>query len=199
LLTVAALAGRCQAQIEVKPAQIEVQPVPIDPKQIQIQPLPGQPVPFGGPMALPGITLLQDKGVRKELKLSDAQVTKLEDLARQQKAMLKDLKGPESFKKLQEAMENAKKTVDETLTKDQAARLRQLTLQAQGAMAFLDPKVGEELKLTDEQRKAVGKAFAEVMPKVLGSLKDIKGLKPEETQKKIAEIQRGATEAVVKQ
>jgi hypothetical protein len=161
---------------------------------IKIQP-GGPPVlPFGNPQ----LELLKDAGVQKELKLKDEQIKKVNTLVEQQADVLKMLGTPDGNKKVMEQMEASKKGVAEALDKDQLKRLNQLVLQARGPTALFDPKIGEELKITAEQKMQLGKAISMAMQKRIADLKDIKDLKPEDLTRKMQEWQRSATDDVVK-
>jgi hypothetical protein len=186
VLLLAACAGPAWAQVEIKPIQIK--PLPVQ---------PGGPVGIG--LADPTLDLLRDKGVQKDLKLTDEQVKKVNDLVQQRADLMQNLKGVIDLKKLQEAMEGLKKSATDLVTKDQAARLAQLRIQAQGPAAFRDPNVVNELKLTDEQKAAAIQAIGEANKKRLQAMAGMKGASAEEKAKKAGEIQRDAAEDFIKQ
>jgi hypothetical protein len=85
--------------------------------------------PFGPGGGADPAGLLRNPGVRKELKVTDEQLKKVDD------AVLKAL--------------------GEVLEPDQYKRLQQITLQLKGAQAFTDPKVQTALKLSDEQKESI--------------------------------------------
>lgn len=133
---------------------------------------PGGRRGFGGPMmgggmGDPSLRLLRSEEVQKELELIDDQKQKLREIAdemgqqmRQMFSSMADLspeqrqaKFAENRDKMQAATESARKKVDEILLPHQSDRLRQLSLQMQGSSALMDPKVQEELKITDEQKQ----------------------------------------------
>jgi Spy/CpxP family protein refolding chaperone len=125
----------------------------------------GGPRP-GGPGFMSPAMLLQNKGVQKELKLSDDQVQKVEAAVKEVWAKHKDefkalskLERQEQREKGAELMKTVSKETDKALAgvlkADQQKRLHQILLQAEGARAFQDPKVQQKLKLTDEQKESI--------------------------------------------
>ena len=119
---------------------------------------------------LDGITadpaLLQSEGVRKDLKLSEDQDGKVSAIAREY--IESRAKGFEDLRKsIQNAAELRQKRVDldrdlknaawtklkANLSDGQQARLKQLTNQRLGILAFLNPEVHSALNLTDEQKQ----------------------------------------------
>src|SRR5262245_36940200 len=112
--------------------------------------------PVGGPGGGGGLLrLLEVPDVQKDLKLSDEQLKKINDLLQKQKQkfkeLLKDVKGKEVFEKMKELTEAGQKAAMEMLTEPQKTRLKQLEFQTRGARAFVDPQVVKDLELTDEQ------------------------------------------------
>ena len=116
---------------------------------------------FGGPGML-----LNNKGVQKELKLTDEQAKKVTDALREVNdkhrddfAGLQDLQGDERREKAQEIMkkvnEEQTKAISEVLSADQVKRLNQIELQVSGPRAFSQEKVQKELKLTDDQKTKI--------------------------------------------
>lgn len=110
-----------------------------------------------------GVSLLTNKSVQKELKLSDEQIEKADKAAteigekRQEKmAELRDLDQGERMEKMQAVMKElnteSKKAADGILKPEQSKRLSEISLQIQGFGAFNDPDVQSKLKITDEQK-----------------------------------------------
>lgn len=137
---------------------------------------------FGGGPAF----LISNKSVQEELKLDDKQVEKakeVSDKVREKMTALRDsselqnLEGAERFTKMQELMkpinEEASKSVAELLKPEQSKRLKQISLQQQGAFAFSNPEFQKEMKFTDDQK---------------AKLKDIQ----EATNKRMVEIREEA-------
>lgn len=118
-----------------------------------------------GMMGSPG-QLVRNTGVQKELKLSDEQIKKVKDVTAQirekHQEELQSLrsmdqeerreKGPAIMRAINEETEKA---LGEILKPEQMNRLKQISLQQRGAQAFTEPKVQEELKLTDDQKDKI--------------------------------------------
>jgi hypothetical protein len=94
---------------------------------------PRRPGGFQGPGSDPG-QILKNENVQKELKITEEQLKKYEEL---QKKALADALSPEQLK-----------------------RLKQIQLQQRGLRAFQDPEVQTALKMTDDQKEKV-KTIAE--------------------------------------
>jgi Spy/CpxP family protein refolding chaperone len=120
--------------------------------------------PEGGPLGL-WFWLLNHHAVRKELKLTDKQIKKVSDLAkdlrekqRKELANSRDMNPSERRQKFQELMteiEERQKALAAVLTPDQEKRLHQLLRQRKGTAALLDPEVQSALKLSDEQKEKI--------------------------------------------
>jgi len=117
----------------------------------------------GGGMMGGGLSLLSDKAVQKELKLTDEQIEKADKAVAEMREKLtasrQDLQGldrAEAQEKMQalgkEMAAHSKKVTDELLKPEQKTRFEQLSLQRQGFRALSDPDVQSKLKLTDEQK-----------------------------------------------
>jgi Spy/CpxP family protein refolding chaperone len=131
---------------------------------------------FGG---MGGVTqLVTQKAVQEELKMTDEQVTKVGDWAKdfRTKAMeiMKDkgvdfgggFKGgkggqpnPEMAEKMAAASAEVNKVafkeLGDVLKKEQVERLKQIEIQNMGVSAFVDPEVAEALKLNDSQKTSI--------------------------------------------
>ena len=134
---------------------------------------------FGGGFGGPGF-LLQNPGVQKELKLSDDQVKKItettesiRDKHRDEFEALGKLEGDERREKGQElrkkVSEETQKALAEILKPEQNKRLKEITLQQEGARAFNDPEVQKALNLTDDQKEKI-KTINEDAAKEMGDL-----------------------------
>ena len=129
---------------------------------------------FGGPgqMRMPASMLLMMPEVQTELKVTDEQKTKMDEIRTDvQKDVqaafsgidfqaIRDMSQEERDKKMAELRtkgEELGKQVDAKIEKvldaDQMKRLKQLQLQREGAAAFSRPEVATQLKLTDDQKK----------------------------------------------
>ena len=110
--------------------------------------------------------LLGNASVQQELKLDDKQIEKAKELAekagekqREARESLQGLQGEEAQKKRAEIQREittwATKEMGEFLKADQVARLKQISLQQRGAMAFSDPEVAQKLNITDAQKTEI--------------------------------------------
>jgi hypothetical protein len=110
--------------------------------------------------------LIGNESVQKELKLDDTQVTKAKELAdkNREKATAfreetKDLDQEErrtkSAEMRKEMNESTLKAVAEFLKPEQVARLKQISYQTMGAMAFADPDIAKKLNITDAQKEEI--------------------------------------------
>jgi len=122
--------------------------------------------------------LLGNASVQQELKLDDKQLEKAKELAEkarekqtQARESLQGLEGEELTKKRTEVQREigtwANKEMGEFLKPEQVARLKQISLQQRGAMAFSYPEVAQKLNLTDAQKteiREIAQAAREKMP-----------------------------------
>lgn len=139
---------------------------------------------FGGPGMMQGpAMLLRSPEVRKELGTSEAQNQKLDKLVDELDGQLRASFGAIDFRAMQELddeerqkrfdemrkkSEHASKQADEkvaqVLEPKQAQRLKQLSLQREGAQAFNRPEIAKELALTPEQQEKLRKLQADRPP-----------------------------------
>jgi Spy/CpxP family protein refolding chaperone len=113
-----------------------------------------RPGGFGGGT----LFLLTQKSVQEELKLSEDQVKKVTELDQKQREAFRDfrdLSREERQQKMQEMAKANDKAIGEILKEDQLKRVKQISLQQQGARALGTPEVADALKLTDEQKDKV--------------------------------------------
>lgn len=129
----------------------------------------------GGGMMMGGrgiSMLLSNPGVQDELKLDDAQKSKVTDVAdkAREKMMsardtLQGLQGPERMSKMRELTKEADgeamKALADVLKPEQVARLKGIHYQTLGVNAFEDEEVQKALKLTADQKSAVEAAVSE--------------------------------------
>ena len=151
--------------------------------------------------------LLSNESVQKELKLDDAQLTKVKELAEKNREKMmaareetKDLDQEERMKKMQELMkemnESTIKAVGEFMKPEQVKRLHECSYQVRGAMAFADPGVIKKLNITDAQKDDIKKITDESMEaarEIGAGFRD----DPEGTQKKMAEHNKETLTKVV--
>jgi Spy/CpxP family protein refolding chaperone len=116
---------------------------------------------FGGPGFL-----LMNSSVQKELKLTDDQIKKITDANesvrekhREDFEALGKLEGDERREKGQELRkqmaDETNKALAEILKPEQNKRLKEITLQQDGARAFNNPEVQKALNLTDDQKEKI--------------------------------------------
>jgi hypothetical protein len=154
---------------------------------------------FGGPGALLG-----NAGVQKEIKLTEDQLKKYEEFNKGNESKRQEMreafmnqdreKAQEIQKELAAATE---KFVKDTLTADQAKRLKQITRQTMGPNAFTDEEVAKELKLTDEQKEGVKKIVEDLGAQSKEAFSEA-GQDPEARQAVFKKIQGFRTEATDK-
>ncbi len=124
----------------------------------------------GGNLAM----LAANTSVQKELKLDDQQIEKAKEFAQKNREEmqekfqgLQDLEKAERRTKMmeigRELNASALKGVSEFLKPEQLARLKQISYQRQGVMAFNDPDVANKLNLTDTQKTDIQAIVRESM------------------------------------
>ncbi|MDW8107340.1 MAG: Spy/CpxP family protein refolding chaperone [Armatimonadota bacterium] len=110
---------------------------------------------FGGRMARWGMAamLLERADVQRELNLTEQQRNQIRQMREAMRAAREELRNlpPEERRQRMQELRQKYDPVN-VLTDAQKKRLRELELQAIGPMAFLNPEVADELKLTQEQR-----------------------------------------------
>ncbi len=111
--------------------------------------------------------VLTNKDLQSELKVTDDQKAKLKDVTAKQvdldkKAAELRTGGRPDMTKMQELQkertaltEEVKKATDDVLTADQKKRFKQIQVQALGLRAFSDADIVKELKITDDEKKAI--------------------------------------------
>jgi Spy/CpxP family protein refolding chaperone len=125
-----------------------------------------------------GVELLRVPAVQKELKLTDDQVKKLEQLVEQMHARTvpkAEATSPEQRKaNAAEIMkgrgEGIQNKLREILTPEQLKRLHEIGLQLRGPMALADPQVLEQLNFTDEQRQKLAEIRQKVVEETMNLL-----------------------------
>lgn len=144
--------------------------------------------------AVSNLTLLQNKSVQDELKLSDDQVAKVKDAAQKQAAArpsLQGLQGEERAAKMRELSKEGDKLVADILKPEQTKRLKQIRLQQQGATALASPEVSKELNFTEEQKTKLKELQADARKQMQGLFQ---GGNREEAMKKVTEINKSTNE-----
>lgn len=121
-------------------------------------PFGGAPMMFarGGPMMMLG--LLRNPQVQQELKLTEEQRTKLEQLGDQLREKfrglfqeLRNLSPEEREKRLGEVNAQVEKELAKVLKEQQLKRLRQIALQVEGLAALARPEIAKQVGVTEEQ------------------------------------------------
>lgn len=157
--------------------------------------------PFRGGMFGAGnpAMLLRQESVQKELKLSDDQIKKVEELGeamREKFQEARDLEGEERAKKMRELTTENEKALGKLLKPDQDKRLKQISYQQQGAQAFANPDVAKALGLTDAQKAEIQKINEDSREQMREIFQG--GPPDEEGRKKMQEIRKAASEKSMK-
>lgn len=109
---------------------------------------------FGGGVMF----LLGQESVQKELKLSEEQVKKVQELGEKQREAfqgLRDLGQEERRTKMQELAKANDKAIGQILKPEQLKRARQIALQRQGAAAVNNEEIAKALNVTDAQKEKI--------------------------------------------
>jgi hypothetical protein len=112
--------------------------------------------PFGPPFNS-SMAFLGQKSVQDELKLSDEQRKLAAQLGIRRRDSFGELRSfkPEEWQTRFESLAEQEKTVLDSLSPEQARRLKQIMLQQRGAEALGDPETADALGLTAEQREKI--------------------------------------------
>jgi Spy/CpxP family protein refolding chaperone len=150
--------------------------------------------PGGGAMS--GLMLLGQKSVQDELKLTDDQVAKIKAAGeKQREALGGGLSREEAQQKRQELAKENEKLVADLLKPDQAKRLKQISLQVQGARALANPDIAKQLNITEDQKRQIQEIQQEAGQQLQGLFQ---GGDREAAQKKMAEVRKSTNEKVMK-
>jgi len=99
----------------------------------------GQPFPPGPPPGPPPILMmLSEKSVQTDLKLSAAQIQKVNTALTKQMTAMKstfNMAADQRAQKMQETIKNADQAADDLLNTEQKKRIKQISLQVQGSQA----------------------------------------------------------------
>ncbi len=147
--------------------------------------------------------LLGNKGVQKELKLSDETSEKVTKLVEEWRGKIRDkMEGLSQEERREKGLAISKEINDEakTATKDllsaeQHARLEQISLQQRGLQAFADAHVQEKLKLSDEQKDKI-KEIGEGVRTQVADLRSAFQSDREGAMQKLAAIRKESFEKV---
>jgi Spy/CpxP family protein refolding chaperone len=166
---------------------------------------PGGPPPGGmgpgGGGGDPTLRLLGMAEVQKELELMDDQIASLkavdEDYRQKRQkefASLRDLPRDQiraKFGELQEKQrawnEEALKKVQEILLPPQYDRLHEISIQVRGVSALSDPKVQEEIGLSEEQKNKLKEIRGKVETQMRAMFEGMRGQSPEQMRARMSE------------
>src|SRR5262249_13793683 len=138
------------------------------------------------------------KSVQEELKLTDDQLAKVKELADKQLKAREELqKGDraEFFKKMMELSQAQDKEYLALLKPEQGKRLKQITLQVQGARALQSTDVAKELGITTEQQEKFREFQMEGF-KQMAQLSNVTNF--EEARQKMQDINKATLEKITK-
>jgi len=172
---------------------------------------------FGGMGQAGPATLLANKSVQEELKLTTDEVAKVsapgKTLSEKRRAMFTDLQGAtqeqrtEKMKELTDAAkaadEDAMKIAKDTLKPDQMKRFGQIEIQVKGDAAFIDENVQKTLAITDPEKDQIKTIRDEAATKMRelrparGQGGQGRGQGNQETQTKIQALRKETVEKVV--
>jgi hypothetical protein len=150
--------------------------------------------------------LIANESVQKELKLDDQQVEKAKEFAEKARekgtelrSKLEGLEGDEARTKraeiTKEMNEMAMKAFGEFLKPEQVTRIKQISHQTMGAMAFNDPEVAKKLNLTDSQKSEIHSIAQESQSKMTELRSEFQNDRVG-AMKKMAEIRKETLEKV---
>ena len=175
-----------------------------------------QQVLFAAPLGGGDSTmLLQQESVKKELKLTPEQITKVKNLSEKmrvkfdqflnaraeesggKKIIVVDADDDEHSKRMQELRRETEQALARILKPEQAKRLKQISYQRQGSRAFTDPEVTKVLQLTDEQKKKIHEVNEETNEQLHEFFQP--GMPPdEETHQKMTKLQRASVAKIMR-
>lgn len=167
------------------------------------EPAPAKPSTEGrAPRSMQGggdLMLLRLEVVSKDLNLSEDQTAKLKQIGDDAKKQMTDLR--DSLKdasredrraKLEEAFKDVGAKVNGVLNEQQQARLKEIRLQLRGPSALSDPKIAEELKVTDDQKQSLKDQAGERRKAITAAIQDAGGR--EKAADKIKQILKDSNE-----
>jgi hypothetical protein len=153
----------------------------------------------GGGGQMGGAALLMVPAVQAELKLAEDQVEKVQAYAQESMEEmrsafqeLQDLEGEARREKMTalraEMAEKTQKALAKMMKPEQIKRFEQIELQVRGLQAFMDPKVAEALKPTDEQKEKMRAIAEESQSAMREAFQDAQGGDRQAAMEKIGEI-----------
>lgn len=157
----------------------------------------------GGAGGASGVTLVQQKSVQDELKLSEEQIEKLKQVGAKMRESFGGGGGggdrEEARKKFEEARQAAEKDMNGILSADQSKRLKEITLQQTGPLALARPEVAKEVGLSDDQQAKVKEITDAFMSEMRGQFQagGGGGGDREEARKKMATLRKDTGDKVL--
>jgi len=148
---------------------------------------------FGGFRNNP-LMLLRQESVQKELKLTDDQIKKVQEMGEKNREKFQEIfNGDEADRpqKMQALMEENRKAVAALLTPEQSKRLKEISLQQRGATAFADPEVAKALDLSEDQQTKV-KSINEETATAMRDLFTPGQPPDDDARKKIADLRKNS-------
>ncbi len=157
---------------------------------------------FGGGFGGPGM-LLSNKGVQQEIKATDEQVSKLNTLSEETRTKMTalrekfaDVPQEERGEKMRTEMApinaDVEKSLATILKPEQVKRFHQIQRQTAGVNAFAQPRVAEELKLTDDQKAKIREINTELQTSTREAFTSAGQDNREEAMKKITDLRKDA-------
>lgn len=134
--------------------------------------------------------------VQADLKLTDEQKTEVATINDELRSEMRDLftgGGPPDREALEKLSADASSKLDQALEPAQLQRLREITLQANGAQALSDAKLREQLNFTDEQNQQ----FEEARAANREAMQELADLSREERRPKFEELRSAANERLL--
>jgi Spy/CpxP family protein refolding chaperone len=159
----------------------------------------------GGPGPMSKLMLLGSEQVRKELKVTDEQKTKIDEAQAAARERLRgqfgnfqdfqNLTQEEREKRFAEFRERGMKAVNEDnakvetiLSGEQVTRLNEISLQIRGVAALAEEGVTKELNLTEDQKQKIQSAFQSQRTKQEELFRGVRDIPAEEREQKFAEM-----------
>lgn len=144
--------------------------------------------------AIPAVTLAQLEEVEQELKLTDEQQQKADELSEELNTARR-----EAFQNAADDFDKAREDVSKlyrdftakfnaSLEEHQQKRLREIFIQVNGPIVLTVETIADELMLSDEQKAKLEDAAADSQSEVFDSFQDFRNMTDEERGKKVQEL-----------
>jgi Spy/CpxP family protein refolding chaperone len=149
---------------------------------------------FGMGFGVPLVRLAANEEVQQVLKLNDEQKGNVDDLNDELRDEFRDLlQGGAEREEMQALVKSGSEKLNEILDDAQEKRLTEITIQAFGVNAVLfHPTLGEQLKVTDEQREELNDVQRENAGAMRDAFQDMQDLSQEERRAKFDELRADA-------